>query len=105
MSKLSEIKAQIAELQKEAEEVFKIEKQAAIADIKSKLFAYNISIEELQKKIKSPKFTSNSPTLIKYRKSEHEYWVGRGPKPKWVKEVEEKGENLEVYRVKEQITQ
>ena len=46
-----------------------------------------------------------SASTIKYRKSEFEIWGGRGPKPKWVKEVEENGENLEVYRVQEEITQ
>jgi DNA-binding protein H-NS len=40
-----------------------------------------------------------SAAVIKYRKDEHNYWVGRGPKPKWVKEVEERGESIEQYRV------
>ena len=105
MSSLSEIKAKIAELQKHADEIVKTEKQAAIEDIKAKLVAYNISIDELLKKGKASKSTSKTPSTVKYRKSEHEYWVGRGPKPKWVKEVEEKGENLDVYRVQEEITQ
>ena len=101
MTRLTEIKAQIAELQKEADEVFKNDKRGAIADIISKMFAYNISTEELQKREKAPR----SSSTIKYRKSEFEIWGGRGPKPKWVKEVEENGENLEVYRVQEEITQ
>ena len=105
MTKLKEIKAQIAELQREADEIFKLDKQAAIDDITSKMFAYNISIPELLKKSKAAKSSSKTSSPIKYRKSEYEYWGGRGPKPKWVKEVEEKGENLEVYRVQEQITQ
>ena len=102
MSKLTEIKAKIAELQREADETFKLEKLAAIADITSKIFAYNISIDEFQKRGRSAR-TATTPR--KYRKSEYVYWGGRGPKPKWVKEVEEKGENLEAYRVPDQITQ
>jgi DNA-binding protein H-NS len=105
MTKLKEIKSQIAELQREVDETFKRDKQAAIADITSKMFAYNISIPELQKRGNSAKAASSTSTPIKYRKSEYEYWGGRGPKPKWVKEVEENGDNLEVYRVQEQITQ
>jgi len=105
MTRLTEIKAKIAELQKEADEVFKNDKQGAIADIISKMFAYNISAEELQKREKAPRSASNASAPIKYRKSAYEYWGGRGPKPKWVKEVEEQGENLEVYRVQEEITQ
>ena len=105
MTKLKEIKAQIAELQKEADATFYLDKQAAIADITSKLHAYNISITELLKKTKTPKSSSKTSSPVKYRKSEYEIWGGRGPKPKWVKEIEEKGENLEVYRVQEEITQ
>jgi len=105
MSKLTEIKAKIAELQREADETFKLEKLAAIADITSKIFAYNISIDELQKRGRTARTATTPASPIKYRKSEYEYWGGRGPKPKWVKEVEEKGENLEAYRVQDQITQ
>jgi DNA-binding protein H-NS len=105
MTRLTEIKAQIAELQKEADEVFKNDKQGAIADIISKMFAYNISAEELLNKGKAVKSASSTSSPIKYRKSEFEVWGGRGPKPKWVKAVEEQGENLEVYRVQEEITQ
>jgi len=50
MSKLTEIQAQIAELQREADEIFKHDKQAAIANITSKMFAYHISIEELHRR-------------------------------------------------------
>ena len=101
MMRLKEIKAQIAELQREVDEVFKNDKQGAIADIISKMYAYNISIDELQKREKTTKSSSKTSTPVKYRKSEYEIWGGRGPKPKWVKEIEEKGENLEVYRVQQ----
>ncbi len=105
MTKLKEIKVRIAELQQEADATFKRDKQAAIADIISKMHAYNISITELLKKGKGSTSSSKTSSPVKYRKSEYEIWGGRGPKPKWVKEVEEKGENLEVYRVQEEITQ
>ena len=52
MTKLKEIKARIAELQQEADATFKRDKQAAIADITSKMHAYNISITELLKREK-----------------------------------------------------
>ena len=54
-------------------------------------------IEELQQKTKPS--SSKSSSVIKYRKNEHQYWVGRGPKPGWVKDVEKNGESIEQYRV------
>ena len=51
-TKLSEIKSQIAELQKAADDIIKNERIAVIKEIKAKLENFNISIEELQQKTK-----------------------------------------------------
>jgi DNA-binding protein H-NS len=101
MSTLTEIQAQIAELQKQAQEIINVERRAVIDDIKAKLTAYSISLEELERKGKAVKAAPRSPSPIKYKKSETEYWVGRGPKPQWVKAIESEGENIESYRVTE----
>ena len=101
-TKLSELKSKIAELQKEADDIVKNERLAIIKEIKDKIDNYNITVEELQRKGKSAKSASiKSPSVIKYKKSENEYWVGRGPKPGWVKDVEKNGESIEQYRVTE----
>ncbi len=96
-TKLSDIKSQIAELQKTADDIIRNERIAVIKEIKAKLEDFNINIEELQQKTKPS--SSKSSSVIKYRKNEHQYWVGRGPKPGWVKDVEKNGESIEQYRV------
>ncbi|MGB7509980.1 MAG: H-NS histone family protein [Pelodictyon phaeoclathratiforme] len=101
MSTLTEIQAQIADLQKQAQEIINIERKAILEDIKAKMSAYNITMEELERKGKAVKSAPRSPSPIKYKKSETEYWVGRGPKPQWVKGIESNGENIEMYRVQE----
>ena len=101
MSTLTEIQTQIAELQKKAQDIINLERKAVIDDIKAKMTAYNISLEELEKKGKAVKSAPRSPSPIKYRKSETEYWVGRGPKPQWVKAIESAGESIELYRLAE----
>ncbi len=101
MSTLTEIQAQIAELQKQAQEIINVERKAVIDDIKAKMVAYDITVEELERKGRAVKSAPRSPSPIKYRKSENEYWVGRGPKPQWVKSIESEGENIELYRVPE----
>ncbi|ACF43345.1 H-NS histone family protein [Pelodictyon phaeoclathratiforme] len=101
MSTLTEIQAQIADLQKQAQEIINIERKAILEDIKAKMAAYNITMEELERKGKAVKSAPRSPSPIKYKKSETEYWVGRGPKPQWVKGIESNGENIEIYRVQE----
>ena len=99
-TKLSEIKSQIAQLQREADEIIKNDRIAVIKEIKDKIENYDITVEELQRKAKTVKSASTkSPSVIKYQKSDTEYWVGRGPKPGWVKDVEKNGESIEQYRV------
>ena len=99
-TKLSEIKSKIAELQKEADDIIRNDRLAIIKEIKDKIENFNITIEELQRKGKTAKSASTkSSSVIKYKKSETEYWVGRGPKPGWVKDVEKRGESIEQYRV------
>ncbi|MCX6179525.1 MAG: H-NS histone family protein [Chlorobiales bacterium] len=99
-TRLAEIKSQLSELQKEADEIIRNERITIIKDIQDKISNYNITIDELQRKGKIAKTASTkSPAVIKYKKSEHEYWVGRGPKPGWVKDVENSGESIEQYRV------
>ncbi len=101
MSTLTEIQSQIAELQKQAQEIINVERRAVLDDIRVKMTTYNISVEELERKGKAVKAGLRTPSPIKYRKSETEYWVGRGPKPQWVKAIERDGENIELYRVPE----
>lgn len=99
MTELSEIQAQIAALQKQEQEIINTERKSVIDDIKTKMVAYSITTEELERKVRSGKPAQRTPSTIKYRKSESEYWVGRGPKPQWVKAIESEGENIELYRV------
>lgn len=99
MQSVAEIKAQIAELQKQADDIIGNERKAVIRDIKQKMADYNISLDDLQSRAisaKSPK--EKKVPVVKYRK-ESFTWSGRGPKPQWIKNAESKGESLEIYRV------
>ncbi len=99
MTELAEIQAQIATLQKQEQELIYRERRAVVDDIKAQMVAYSITTEELERKVRSGKPAPKTPSPIKYRKSESEYWVGRGPKPQWVKAIEREGETIERYKV------
>ena len=99
MSTLTEIQAQIAELQKQAQEIINVERKAVIDDIKAKMVAYDITVEELERKGRAVKSAPRSPSTIKYSKSENGYWLGKGPKPELIKSIESEGEYMYLYRV------
>lgn len=101
MPTIAEIDAQIKVLQEQKASMVAEGKKQAIIEIKAKMAEYVITADDLQgtgvasKKAKAEK----APSVIKYKKSNTETWVGRGPKPKWVKDHEAAGGNIEQYRV------
>jgi DNA-binding protein H-NS len=100
MSTIAELSAQIAALQKQLEEKQAEGKRDAVRKIREIMAEYDLSVDDLEGKrggFKSVKV--KTPSVVKYRKSDTETWVGRGPKPQWVKEVESAGGSIEQYRV------
>lgn len=88
MTTLLEIQNQIAQLQKQAEEIKANEIANAVQDIKSKMAAYGITIADLQGsgKARAGKSSAKSgtPAPIKYRGPNGETWTGRGLMPRWL---------------------
>ncbi len=98
MTTLADIQKQIAELQKQAEEIVSNEKATVIAELKEKIAAYNITASELGFR-KNSKGSAPTTKTVKYKNDKGETWGGRGPKPQWVKDVEAAGESLDKYLV------
>ncbi len=94
---LVQIKAEMAKLQQEADEVIKQEFDSVLAEVKEKISNYGFtakdlgfvsSEENIAQKEKSSKVTP------KYQKGE-ETWSGRGRQPKWIQAHLASGGNLE----------
>jgi DNA-binding protein H-NS len=109
MPTLAEIRAQIEALQQQEEEILAQERDAVIAQIKQQIVDYRLSATDLGLTIGSPSpaqravwsAASVAPVekTIKYRRGDDTWSGGRGPKPKWVRELIEHGEDIEQYRV------
>ena len=88
MTTLLDIQNQIAQLQKQAEQIKATEHANAVQDIKSKMAAYGITIADLQGsgKPRAAKVSgkSGTPAPIKYRGPNGETWTGRGLMPRWL---------------------
>lgn len=104
MSKLTEIRAQIAKLEELAEAARREEKGKVVDAIKQQISDYNLSPVDLFPDVKLMPRTSprrepkNRP--IKYRNEKGETWSGGpGRRPKWILDVLASGEGLEKYAV------
>ncbi|MCX8520506.1 MAG: H-NS histone family protein [Rhodoferax sp.] len=116
MSKLIDLQSQIANLQKQAEELRSKEYQATIVEIRQKMQAFGISMKDIQstkgkaKPGRKGKASSTpdkpakvkkqaAPVAAKYRGPNGETWSGRGLTPKWLKSFEAAGQPKESFLI------
>jgi DNA-binding protein H-NS len=124
MTTYIELKQRAEDLMRQAEVARKAEIGAAIAEIKSKMAAYGITVEDLgarkrpirgrktkavvpkpaRKQGKTKAFEvgkERKPVAIKYRNGETgETWSGRGKPPRWLAAAEAAGRKREEFAVK-----
>ena len=115
MSKLIDLQSQIANLQKQAEEIRSKEFQATVVEIRQKMQAFGITVKDIQSaKVKTKsnrkgKAASGknpvkakkpaSAVAAKYRGPNGETWSGRGLTPKWLKALEAAGQSKESFLI------
>ena len=86
MSQYTELKAQIAKLQEQAEEARRAELEAVLADIRRKIVEYGLTAQDLGLSVvrrgRPPK-KEPLPPIYQDPKS-GSTWSGRGKPPKWI---------------------
>ncbi|MBM3422125.1 MAG: H-NS histone family protein [Chlorobi bacterium] len=102
MPTILELEAQIAELQQLVAAQKAAGKKQAIEEIKAKMDEFGITPDDLQSRgktslLKAPK--EKKTAAVKYRMGDNTWSGGKGPKPKWVKELLDKGGNINDYLV------
>jgi DNA-binding protein H-NS len=101
MTTLAQIKAQIEELQKQADELINQQKVTVIAELKTKIKEYKITASELGYSGKTAK--TGTPAVKaepKYKNESGETWSGsRGRKPQWVNDIVNSGGDIEKYLI------
>lgn len=121
MTTYMELKEKAEDLMRQAEAARKSEIGAAIADIKAKMAAYGITLDDLGEKVKArrgrkPKVAKaaaaaagkakvkvakvRKAVAVKYRNPETgETWTGRGQMSTWLKAMEAAGRKREEFLV------
>ncbi|WKB52886.1 H-NS histone family protein [Eleftheria terrae] len=98
MATYQELLAQKADLEKQIESARKQELSDAIAQIKSLMSQYGLTVADLGAKAGASKTsaTKGSKVAPKYRNgATGETWTGRGRQPKWVEQALASGKTLE----------
>jgi len=102
MTTYSELKAQAAELLKQAERLRKEEINSVIAEIKAKMAEYGITLDDLNmpSKRRAKAVTKGAAVKPKYRNpTTGATWSGRGKPPNWLKEAEAGGKSRDAFLI------
>ncbi|WP_079433400.1 H-NS family nucleoid-associated regulatory protein [Zoogloea sp. LCSB751] len=105
MSRYTELKAKIEELQKEMQDAFNTERGEVIASIKAQVKAFNLTATDIglgPSKGGKQKVSGATPIVVKpkYRDGDNT-WTGRGAKPVWLRDKLAAGKNLEDFLIKD----
>jgi len=115
MDDLLKLRQQIAEMQKQADQLQKQNRTAVLAQLREQMAAYGITAEELSRpapKARSPKAPVAVPSkgkkpaavlAAKYRGPEGQVWSGRGPAPKWLSALLVEGKTREDFLVRPNV--
>lgn len=102
MSNLIEIQNQIAELQRQADEIRAHEFATTVDEIRSKMAAFGITLADLdattsRKRTSAAK--SGNPAPAKFRGPNGETWSGRGLMPRWLSALVAAGQSREEFAI------
>lgn len=103
MTTLLDIQAQIAQLQKQAEEIKTNDFKKNLNAILSLMASTGITVKDIEgsspkiKKTGSTESTKQAP--VKYRGINGETWSGRGLQPRWLKDLIAQGKLKEEFSV------
>jgi DNA-binding protein H-NS len=104
MTNLIDIQNQIAILQKQAEEIKAQEFNKTVQEIKAKMVAFGITIDDLNgggktRARKAGAAKSGNPAPAKYRGPNGETWSGRGLMPRWLAALVAQGQSKESFAI------
>ncbi len=105
MSNLIDIQNQIAQLQKQAEEIKAQQFAETVQEILAKMDAFGITVDDLQggkgraRKPATSAGKSLNPAPAKYRGPNGETWSGRGLMPRWLAALVAQGRTREEFAI------
>jgi len=101
MSKLTELLAQKAEIDRQISQFQNEERAAAVVKVKTLMAEYGLSLADLGTRSASlPRSTTAKKVAAKYRDTTTgESWSGRGLKPKWLKAAVDMGRSIDEFKV------
>ena len=98
---LAQIETDIAALQAKAAKLRQAEKSDVVASIKESILIYDISPKDLfgTRVEKAKAATKKVAQVRQYADNNGNHWIGRGPRPDWLRKALEAGKELSDFLV------
>lgn len=104
---IADLQKETAALEKEAAKLKSEERQGVIDRMKEAIAVYDITASELglrgsraaRGKAKAAKASKSKTAAAKYRDAAGNTWVGRGPRPQWLRDALAAGKSLQDFAV------
>lgn len=95
----AELQEQIAQLQAEATQIRQAELAAVITKMRDDIRIYEITPQDLFGRVagKAPKSPAAAKATPKFSDGKGNHWVGRGPRPQWLRDALAAGRRLEEF--------
>lgn len=99
----AQVMKQIEELTKEAEQLRREEVDGVIARIKEAIVAYGLTADDLElngarrKKTSKAVAKAEKGVAVKFRDDAGNTWMGRGPRPQWLRDALASGKELKDF--------
>ena len=74
-------------------------RETVVAKMATELQQLGMSVDDFVAMRSKRKRVARTPAVAKYRSPEGREWSGRGPTPKWIRELEEAGGNREDFLI------
>jgi len=99
LNSISEIKKEIARLQRDADKLKQKTRSKVVSDILRSMKENDLSPEDIAQAFHTPPLKTKAVSTIRYRHPDGHTWTGRGRTPTWIKQIESEGRSRDDFAV------
>lgn len=99
LNSITEIKNEIARLQRDADKLKQKTRSKVISDILRSMKEHDLTPEDIAQAFHHKPSQSKAVSKVRYQHPDGHTWTGRGRTPTWIKQIESEGRSREDFAV------
>lgn len=99
LNSISEIKKEIARLQRDADKLKQKTRSKVVSDILRSMKEHDLTPEDIAQAFHHKPSRAKTESKVRYQHPDGHTWTGRGRIPTWIKQIESEGRSREDFAV------